>query len=73
MNSAKLAGIVLLAAGVLALAYGGFSYTKNSHDAHIGSLSLSVQDKKHVNVPVWAGVAAVVIGAGFIFVPAGRT
>ena len=69
MNSVKGIAIVLIAAGVLALAVGGFSYTKETHEAHIGSLDLSVKDKEHVNVPVWAGVAAIVIGAGFLLVP----
>ncbi len=73
MNSTKGFGIVILAAGVLALAYGGFSYTKKTHEGHIGSLELSIKDKEHVNVPVWAGVAAVVIGAGFLLIPAGKT
>jgi TRAP-type C4-dicarboxylate transport system permease small subunit len=69
VNSIKGIAIVLIAAGVLALAYGGFSYTKETHEGHIGSLELSVKDKEHVNVPVWAGVAAIVIGAGFLLVP----
>ena len=69
MNGIKGFAIVLIVAGVLALAYGGFSYTKETHEAHIGSLDLSVKDKEHVNVPVWAGVAAIVIGAGFLLVP----
>ena len=69
MNSVKGIAIVLIAAGVVALAVGGFSYTKETHEAHIGSLDLSVKDKEHVNVPVWAGVAAIVIGEGFLLVP----
>lgn len=69
MNSVKGIAIVLIAAGVVALAVGGFSYTRETHEAHIGSLDLSVKDKEHVNVPVWAGVAAIVIGAGFLLVP----
>ena len=73
MNSVKGIAIVLIAAGVLALAVGGFSYTRETHEAHIGSLDLSVKDKEHVNVPVWAGVAAIVIGAGFLLVPNGKT
>ena len=73
MNSTKGFALVILVAGVLALAYGGFTYTKKTHDAHIGPLELSVKDKEHVNVPVWAGVAAVVIGAGFLLVPAEKT
>ena len=64
--------VVLIVAGALGLAYGGFSYTKNTHDAHIGSLDLSIKDKEHVNVPVWAGVGAIVIGAGMLLAPAGK-
>lgn len=73
MNPARTFAAILLAAGVLALVYGGFSYTKKTHEGHIGSLELSVKDKEHVNVPVWAGVAAVVIGAGILLVPAGKS
>lgn len=73
MNSIKGVAIILIAAGVLALAYGGFSYTKESHKGNIGPIELTVKDKEHVNVPVWAGVAAIVIGAGFLLVPANKS
>jgi hypothetical protein len=73
MNSVKGMAIILIAGGALALAYGGFSYTKETHEGHIGSLELTVKDKEHVNVPVWAGVAAIVIGAGFLLVPANKS
>jgi TRAP-type C4-dicarboxylate transport system permease small subunit len=69
MGSIKIAGIVLIAAGLLGLAYGGFTYTKDTHDTKIGPLELSVKDREHVNIPVWAGVAAVVAGGLLIFVP----
>ena len=69
MNSIKGVAIVLIAAGVLALAVGGFSYTRETHEAHIGSLDLSVKDKERVNLPVWAGVGAIVIGAGLLLAP----
>jgi len=62
MNAVKIAGIVLIVAGVLGLVYGSFSYTKETHRAKLGSLELSVADKETVNVPVWAGVGAIVIG-----------
>ena len=62
MNAVKIAGIVLIVAGVLGLAYGSFSYTKDTHEVKLGPIELSVQDKKTVNVPVWAGVGAIVIG-----------
>lgn len=63
MSTQKIAAIVLIVAGALGLAYGGFNYTKETHTADIGTLHLSVDEKQHVNVPVWAGVAALVAGA----------
>lgn len=62
MSSLKIAAIVLIAAGVLGLLYGSFSYTSATHTAEVGSLKLSVKDRKTVNVPVWAGIAGVVTG-----------
>lgn len=69
MSAIKIAAIVLIAAGILGLVYGGFSYTKETHEAKIGSLELSVKDKETVNVPVWAGVGAIVIGGILLLVP----
>lgn len=68
MNAVKLAAIVLIVAGVLGLVYGSFSYTKETHQAKLGSLELSVKDKETVNVPVWAGVGAIVIGGVLLLV-----
>ncbi|HMI37370.1 MAG TPA: hypothetical protein VK505_07085, partial [Steroidobacteraceae bacterium] len=61
MNAQKIVAILLVAAGVMALAYGGFSYTSETHQADIGSLHLSVDETRHVNVPVWAGIGALVL------------
>ena len=69
MSAIKIAAIVLIVAGILGLAYGRFSYTKETHEAKIGSLELSVKDKETVNVPVWAGVGAIVIGGILLLVP----
>ena len=63
MNSMKMAALVLIAAGIIGLAYGGISYTKTTHDAKIGPFELSVKEKESVNIPVWAGVGAIVGGA----------
>ena len=54
--------ILLIVGGIVGLVYGGFTYTKTTHDAKIGPLEFSVKDKERVNVPVWAGVAAIVAG-----------
>jgi len=71
MNATRIVGIVLIAAGALGLAYGGFSYTKDTTAVKLGPLELSVQEKKTVNVPVWAGIAAIVVG-GLLLVAGGR-
>jgi len=68
MNSIKLAAIALIAAGVLGLAYGSFSFTKETHEAKLGPIELSVTEKQTVNVPVWAGVGAIVIGGVLLLV-----
>jgi len=62
MNAVKIAAIVLMLAGILGLAYGSFSYTKETQQAKLGPIELSVKEEKTVNIPVWAGVAAIVIG-----------
>lgn len=62
MNAAKVAGIVLIVAGILGLAYGSFSYTRETHDVKLGPLQMTIKDKETVNVPVWAGVGAIVVG-----------
>jgi hypothetical protein len=66
MSSTKIVAIVLIIAGVLGLAYGRFSYTKESHDAKVGPVEFSVKDKETVNIPQWAGIGAIVIGAGLL-------
>jgi uncharacterized membrane protein YidH (DUF202 family) len=66
MSSNKVIALVLIIAGVLGLAYGSFTYTKETHDAKIGPVELSVKDKETVNIPVWAGVGAIVVGAGLL-------
>lgn len=62
MNATKLVGLILVVGGALALAFGGFSYTRDSSALKIGPVELSVKQKETVNVPLWAGVAAVVAG-----------
>lgn len=69
MNPSKVVGTLLIVAGAAGLAYGGFSYTKDKQTTQIGPLSLTVKDTRTVNVPVWAGVAAVAIGAGLLLIP----
>jgi hypothetical protein len=69
MSAIKIAALVLIVAGILGLVYGRFSYTKETHEAKLGPLELSVRDKETVNVPVWAGVASIVAGGLLLLVP----
>lgn len=69
MKGLKLVAILLIIAGIVALVYGGFTYTKSSHETKIGPIELSVKDKETVNVPIWAGVCAVVTGGLLLVIP----
>jgi hypothetical protein len=66
MNPIKLLAIALIVGGLLGLMYGGFSYTKETHDLKLGNLELSVKDKKTINIPMWAGAGAVAAGAALL-------
>jgi len=69
MRPVKIAAIALIVAGVLGLIYGTFSYTKETHRAELGALELTVRDRETVNIPVWVGVGALVVGGVLLFVP----
>ena len=71
MNASKIVAIVLIAAGVLGLIYGSFSYTKDTTAVKLGPIELSVKEKETVNVPVWVGVGAIVVG-GLLLVLGGK-
>ena len=62
MDATKIVAIVLIVAGVLGLAYGIFSYVKETHEAKIGPIEFSVQEKETVNIPKWAGAGAIAVG-----------
>ncbi len=66
MNSVKITALVLIVAGVLGLGYGSFSFTKETHDVKLGPIEMSVKEKETVNIPVWAGVGAIAIGAALL-------
>ena len=63
MNFTRLIAVALIAAGTLAVTYGGFSYTKDTTALKLGPLELSVKEKQTVSVPVWAGIAGIAAGA----------
>ena len=71
MSAVKIMAIVLIVAGIVGLLYGKFSYTKETHDVKLGPLEMSVAEKQTVNVPVWAGVGAIV-GGGVLLLYASK-
>ena len=66
MGGLRMVALALIVVGVLALAYGGFTYTKATHRSKLGPIEISMDEKERVNVPVWAGVAAIVAGSGLL-------
>ena len=67
MNAVRIVALVLLLGGVAGLVYGGFGFTRETHEAEIGPIELSVEERETVNIPVWAGVGAIVLGAVLLF------
>lgn len=68
MSALKIIGIVLLIAGSLGLVYGGFTYTSDTHMADLGPLQMTMTEKDHVNIPVWAGIGAILLGGVLLVV-----
>jgi hypothetical protein len=71
VHGVRIVALALIVAGVLGLAYGSFSYTKETHEAKLGPIELSVKEKQTVNIPVWTGVVAIALGGALLFL-AGR-
>ena len=71
MSTAKILAMALITVGIVVLVYGKFSYTKETHDIKLGPLEMSIAEKQTVNVPVWAGVGAIV-GGGLLLLYASK-
>ena len=71
MNPTKIIAIILIVAGGLGLAYGGFSYTKESTGLKLGPIELKVEEKQNVNVPLIVSAGVIAIGI-FLLVGVGR-
>lgn len=71
MNTIRTLAIALIIAGTLGLAYGGFSYTKDTTVVKLGSVELTAKEKETVNIPMWHGIAAIFAG-GLLLVTGSR-
>ena len=70
MTGMKILGTLLLVGGIVALLYGHFSYTKESHEAQFGNLKFSISEKEDVAIPTWASLGALAVGV--VLLVAGR-
>ena len=73
MNAIRIAAIALIVAGALALMYGGFTFTKETHEAKLGPIQLSVQEKQTLNIPAWAGAAGILLGVALLLYAGKKT
>ena len=73
MSAVKIVATLLIVAGIAGLLYGSFSYTKETHDIKLGPLEMSVKEKQTVNVPVWAGVGAILVGTVLLLYASKKT
>ncbi len=71
MNLTKIIAIILIVAGCLGLAYGGFTYTKETTGVKLGPIELKVQEKETVTVPLIVSAGAIALGV-FLLVAVGR-
>lgn len=69
MNAIEILAIILILGGIIGLAVGKFTYTKETHDAKIGPIDISVKDKETVNIPFWASVVAILAGGLMLAAP----
>ena len=68
MNATKIIGVLLIVAGVLGLAYGGFTYTKETHQAKLGPIQLSLDEKETVKIPLWVSIVSIAAGTGLLLI-----
>jgi uncharacterized membrane protein YdcZ (DUF606 family) len=68
MDGTRILGILLIVAGIAGLLYGNFSYTKETHEAQFGNFKLMLAEKKEIDIPTWAGLAAVAAGVVLLVV-----
>jgi hypothetical protein len=64
----KLAGIVLIVIGILALVYQGFTYTQTKKDVDLGPIQIQHQETHDVPVPPIIGAVCIAAGIGALVV-----
>jgi len=62
----KLIGIILIVFGILALALGGFSYTKREKVLDVGPITATAEHQKTIPLSPIVGIAAVAGGIALV-------
>ena len=62
MKAMRIVGVLLLVLGLAGFLTGGFSFTKDTTQAKLGPLELTVKEKESVNIPQWMSLGAMVLG-----------
>ena len=68
VSAVKILGVLLIVAGAAGLVYGGFSYTKETHEAKIGPIQFSVKEQETIAVPVWLSIGAIAVGTALLVI-----
>ena len=63
MNAIRIAGLILIVAGLAGFFTGGFSFTKDTTAAKLGPIELTVKEKETVTIPKWLSLGAIALGA----------
>lgn len=72
LSATTIAGVVLTAIGVIALLFGGFSYTKREKILDVGPIEATTERRETLAVPPILGGLAVAGGVALLFVGARR-
>ncbi len=70
MSLRRVVAVVLVALGVIALAWGGISYTRREKVLDLGPIEASTEKRETIPLPPILGIVA--IGAGVILLATGK-
>ena len=62
MKAMRIVGVLRLVLGLAGFLTGGFSFAKDTTQAKLGPLELTVKEKESVNIPQWMSLGAMVLG-----------
>lgn len=68
MKPLNFIGLLLLIVGLLTMIYGGISYTRKTHEAKLGALTISIQEKQTVYIPIWVGLISMIAGGTVLMI-----